>query len=117
MTTAVLDQPAARVEAEVQLIRALLEKSRFDAALTAAQSLLDGAPENRDVLYMIAVSQRYLGRIRDALEALMRLERLHPGFSRLYQERGHCFIAVRDPAAALEAYLAAVNINAALPAS
>src|SRR5271165_512629 len=117
MAAAVLNQPTTRIETEVQRIRALLERSRFDEALGVAQSLLEEVPENRDVLYSIAVAQRYLGRIKDAQDTLLRLEKLHPGFSRLYQERGHCFLAARNPAAALEAYLAAVNMNVALPAS
>jgi tetratricopeptide (TPR) repeat protein len=69
------------------------------------------------VLYMIAVSQRYLNRIPDALATLESLERLHPGFSRLYQERGHCHVALRDAPRAIDAFLSAVNINPALPAS
>src|SRR5258705_8961491 len=66
---------------------------------------------------MLAVSYRHLNRIPDALATLERLERLHRGFSRLYQERGHCFVAMRDAPKAIEAYLQGVNINPALPAS
>jgi tetratricopeptide (TPR) repeat protein len=105
------------VEAEVLRIRGLLERNQFGAALSAAETLAVEVPENRDVLYMIAVSQRYLQRVPEALATLERLERLHPGFSRLYQERGHCFVAVRDAPQAIEAFLRAVNINPALPAS
>src|SRR5262249_35867628 len=74
-------------------------------------------PENRDVLYLIAVSQRYLGRIADALRTLEQFEQLHPGYGRLFQERGHCLKAVGQPGAAIEAYQRAVQHNAALPAS
>ena len=66
---------------------------------------------------MIAVSQRYLKRIPEALATLERLERHHPSFSRLFQERGHCYVALRDAPRAIEAFLGAVNINPALPAS
>jgi tetratricopeptide (TPR) repeat protein len=105
------------VEAAVHRIRALMEHRRFADALAAAEPLAVQVPENRDVLYMVAVCLRYLGRIPDALAALERLERLHPGFSRLYQERGHCHVASRDAPRAIEAYLAGVTINPALPAS
>jgi tetratricopeptide (TPR) repeat protein len=105
------------VEAEVLRIRELLERKQYAAALGAAETLAAGVPENRDVLYMIAVSQRYLNRIPDALATLERLGRLHPGFSRLYQERGHCHVALRDAPRAIDAFLSAVNINPALPAS
>jgi tetratricopeptide (TPR) repeat protein len=108
---------ASPVEMEVRRIRALLESGRFDAALAAGETLAATVPENRDVLYMIAVSQRYLKRIPDALATLARLERHHPNFSRLFQERGHCYVTMRDAPRAIDAFLIAVNLNAALPAS
>jgi tetratricopeptide (TPR) repeat protein len=108
--------PASPVEAEVGRIRALVKASRFAEALDAALVLLGQVPENRDVLYMVAVCQRYLGRVPEALATLARLEASHPGYSRLFQERGHCHLALRDPASALSAYLQAVHLNAALPA-
>jgi tetratricopeptide (TPR) repeat protein len=109
--------PTSPVEARVQGIRELLERNQFGAALTAAEALAATVPENRDVLYMIAVSYRYLKRIPEALATLGRLERHHPAFSRLFQERGHCYVAMRDAPRAIEAFLRAVNVNPALPAS
>src|SRR5258708_38797748 len=97
--------PASPVEAEVTRIRGLLEQRRYQDALTAANALAEQVPENRDVLYMMAVSLRYLGQIPAALGTLDRLERHHPRFSRLYQERGHCHVALRDAPRAIEAFL------------
>ena len=105
------------VETEVLRIRALLERKQYAAALGAAEALVLSVPENRDVLYLIAVSLRYLNRIPESLAALERLQNLHPGFSRLFQERGHCYVATRDAPRAIEAFLRAVNLNPALPAS
>jgi tetratricopeptide (TPR) repeat protein len=105
------------VETEVHRIRGLLERRQYAEARAAAAALAVEVPENRDALYMLAVSLRYLHRIPDALAILERLEQSHPGFSRLYQERGHCYVALRDAPQAIEAYLRAVNINPALPAS
>jgi predicted Zn-dependent protease len=51
------------------------------------------------------------------LRTLQRLETLHPRFSRLYQERGHCCVVQRDAPGGIEAFLRAVNLNPALPAS
>ena len=117
MNAAALTPSPSPVEAEVLRIRALLEQNQFAAALGAAEALAVSVPENRDVLYMMAVSQRYLNRIPDALATLERLQRHHPAFSRLFQERGHCYVTMRDAPRAIEAFLAAVNINPALPAS
>jgi tetratricopeptide (TPR) repeat protein len=109
--------PPSRIETEVRRVRALLERSEFATALEAAQALAAEVPENRDVLYMIAVALRYLQRIPDALEVLARLEQLHPGYPRLYQERGHCHVALREAGPAVEAFERAVRMSPALTAS
>jgi len=105
------------VEREVHRIRALHKGRQFAEGLRAAEALAAQVPENRDVLYLIAMSQRYLGKIPEALATLERLEQHHPGFSRLYQERGHCYVAMKDAPRAIDAFLRGVNINPALPAS
>jgi len=111
-----IDKPS-RIEAEVRRARELVQKQQFAAALAAAESLLPQVPENRDVLYLIAVSQRYLGRAADALATLARFEKIHPDYGRLFQERGHCLRATGDPAAAVAAYRQAVFRNHTLVAS
>jgi len=105
------------IEAQVGRVRSLLEHQEFAAALAAGETLAAVVPENRDVLYMIAVSQRHLQRTAEALATLAELERHHPNYSRLQQERGHCYVAMRDAPRAIEAFLAAVTRNPALPAS
>jgi tetratricopeptide (TPR) repeat protein len=105
------------VELEVQRIRGLVQAHRFAEAVTAAGSLRSLYPENRDVLYLLALAQRHGGRIADALDTLADMERHHPRASRLYQERGHCHVAFKDAPRAIEAYERAVQINPALPAT
>ena len=105
------------VEQEVRRLQDLQHARRFEEALSAAEALAVTVPENRDVLYSIAVSQRFLRRIPAALATLDHLEQLHPRFSRLYQERGHCYVALKDAARAIDAFLRGVNLNPALPAS
>jgi tetratricopeptide (TPR) repeat protein len=117
LDTIVSPAPASRVELEVQRILALQKSHQFAKALQAAELLAAEVAENRDVLYLLAISQRYLQQIPAALATLERLERHHPGFSRLYQERGHCRVFLKDAPAAIDAFLRAVNINPALPAS
>jgi tetratricopeptide (TPR) repeat protein len=105
------------VESEVARIRALVKERRFAEGVAGATALLSQVPENRDVLYLLALGQRQLTRTADALATLAQLERLHPGYSRLYQERGHCYVAMKDAPQAIQAFLQAVTINPALPAS
>src|SRR3984957_609633 len=108
---------ASPVELEVRRIGELLKQRRFEESLQAAERLAGETPENRDVLYLMAMSQRFLNKIPEALATLERLERHHPAFSRLYQERGHCHVVQKDAPRAIDAFLRAVNINPALPAS
>lgn len=105
------------VEREVLRIGTLLGSRQFAEALRSAEALAVQVPQNRDVLYMIAASQRQLNRIPEALATLDRLAELDPGYSRLYQERGRCYVVLHDAEAAIDALLRAVNINPALPAS
>jgi tetratricopeptide (TPR) repeat protein len=66
---------------------------------------------------MIAVCERCLGRVPEALATLEKLEKLHPRFARLFEERGNCHVVLRDAPRAIEAFLRAVSINPALPSS
>jgi len=116
----VTSQPVAApasVELEVERIRALLKERRFEQAVDAAASLREAYPENRDILHLLALGQRQSRRITDALDTLADMERYHPGASQLYQERGHCYVAIKDAPRAIEAYEKAVLINPALPPS
>jgi tetratricopeptide (TPR) repeat protein len=108
---------ASAVELEVGRIRELVKVRRFTEALRAADSLLVSTPENRDVLYLRAVAQRRLGDVPAALATLAELERLHPRFSGLFQERGNCHVALKQAPEAIAAFLHGVSINPALSAS
>src|SRR6478736_8490790 len=98
-------------------LRQLLREHRFPEALAAAQALLAQAPAERDALLCAAIAQRFLGRIPAALSTLATLEAQHPRFSRLYEERGRCFVEQRQAQPAIEAFLKAVNLNHALLAA
>jgi len=108
---------AAAIAFEVSRIRALLRQQKFSEALAAGEALLAEAPAHRDVLLFRAIAQRYLARIPEGLQTLALLERHHPRFSRLYEERGRCFVELRQAPPAIEAFQTAVNINHALPGS
>ena len=114
-----MPSPSASVpiEPEVGRIRELSKGRRHREALAAAEVLAAAAPQNRDVLYLVAANQRCLNRIPEALATLQRLEQQHPQFSLLYQERGYCYVTLRDAPRAIDAFLRAVNINPALATS
>src|ERR1700733_10779751 len=105
------------VELDVGHIRELSKRGRHREALPAAESLAAVAICNRDILYLMAANQRCLNRIPEALGTLERLERQEPRFSLLYQERGYCYVSLRDAPRAIEAFLRGVDINPALVGS
>lgn len=105
------------IEPQLRALRALVTRGEYGQALSGAEGLWRAAPENRDVLYLLAVCQRYLGRTSDALATLERFESLHPGFGRLFQERGHCFRQLGRSGDAITAYERAVHLNPTLLAS
>ncbi|HYB63943.1 MAG TPA: hypothetical protein VEC59_01650, partial [Steroidobacteraceae bacterium] len=105
------------VELEVRRIRELVKERELAPALSATEALLATVPENRDVLYLRARAQRLSGATAAALATLAELERLHPRFSRLYEERGLCHVVLKEAPQAISALLEAVHINPALPAS
>ncbi|MGB6605421.1 MAG: sulfotransferase [Steroidobacteraceae bacterium] len=98
-------------------IRGLLTQHRFSEALAAGEALLAATPDQRDALLFVAMAQRFLGRIADALKTLAVLQQHHARFSRLYEERGRCFVEMRQAPQAIENFLQAVHINHALPGS
>ena len=109
------DEPPHAVD--VSQLRALLRERRFAEALEVGNDLLARAPESREARLLVAVALRCLGRIPDALSTLAILERRHPRFSRLHEERGHCFVFLKRAPEAIASFLEAVSINHALPSS
>jgi tetratricopeptide (TPR) repeat protein len=107
----------AAATAEMARIHGLMKAHDFSAALAAAEGLLAGRPRQRDALLFAAMSQRRLGRIPDALATLTTLQQHYPRYSRLYEERGRCYVELRQAPPAVEAFLTAVNLNHALPGS
>ena len=104
-------------EQEILRLQELTRTRHYVAALAGIDPLLARHPEDRDLLYLAAMNLRYLNRVPDALELLRRLEQHHPRYSRLHQERGHCYVALRDAPRAIEAFRRGVEINQALPDS
>ncbi len=110
------DKPS-QSDAELVRVCALLEAREFGRALAAGEALRARLPESRELLYALAVCQRHLKRPVDALATLALLERAHPKFTRLFQERGQCHVALRCADEAIRAFERAVRLCPALPAS
>jgi tetratricopeptide (TPR) repeat protein len=105
------------LETILPVLRASLGRGRYAEVLQVADAYLGDHRGHRDLLYLVAVAQRMLQRIPEALGTLATLQSFHPRYSRLFQERGHCHVALRDAPKALEAFEWAIRYNPALPAS
>ena len=117
MNATATDPTLSPLELQVRHIRQLQLDGQHAQALQMAQTLLAEAADHYEVLYLVARSQRYLGQTDAALQTLAQMEQKHPHYSRLHEERGHCYVVLRDAPRAIDALLRAVNINPALPAS
>ena len=82
------------VVCELRRIQELTWARRHAEALAAVCVLLQRAPSQRGALYLSALNQRQLNQSKNALETLDALERAHPHYSLLFQERGHCHVAL-----------------------
>jgi tetratricopeptide (TPR) repeat protein len=105
------------LSAALARLGALAREHKYAELLAAGEALLGLEPDQRDALLFVAIAQRGLQRLPEALQTLTILERHHPRFSRLYEERGRCLVEMKQPEPAIEALLRAVNINPALPGS
>jgi tetratricopeptide (TPR) repeat protein len=117
MNAASIDAAPARIDAEAKRVREMIQRGELAPALAASEALLAQAAGHRDALYMKAVCQRYLKRVPEALATLASLGELHPQFPRLFQERGHCYVALRSPNEAIQSFERAVSLNPMLAAS
>ena len=117
MNATATDPILSPLELQLQYVRQLQMEGKHAQALQMAQTLSVDEPDRYDVLYLVARSQRYLGQTDAALQTLTRIEQTHPHYSRLHEERGHCYVVLRDAPRAIDALLRAVNINPALPSS
>ena len=105
------------VEQQVYRIRELSREGRHVDALRAAEALAKESPLNRDALYLAAANLRCMNQTSEALHSLQRLEQHHPLYSLLHQERGYCYLMLRDAPRAIESFHRAVSLNPALVAS
>ena len=105
------------IELGLDHAKELMQVGKFLEAENNLKRLLSESPKNGDMLYMLAVTQRYQKHYPEALETLKQLRSLAPDHSRAYQELGHVYRAINQTDAALNSYSQATLINPALESS
>jgi len=105
------------LDAELRQLQVLIEQRRFDEVVSVTGRRLVEFPGHRDLLYQRAVALRLQMKIPEALATLETLEDASPAYPRLFQERGLCYVGLRQAPEAIQALERAVAINPALPVS
>jgi tetratricopeptide (TPR) repeat protein len=103
-----------------ELAKNLIQKGKFAAAEQVVQDALQNTSlddSHAEILYNLAVSQRYQRKFTEALTTLGKLRNVDSGFARGFQEQGHAFFALQKYDEATSAYEKAVKLNPALLAS
>lgn len=95
-------------------IQQLIQQSHFQKAAEQATDDLIEAPKDTELLYLLAVAQRYLKRPTDAITTLNLLLDIVPNQGRAHQEAGYCHLALEDKETAQQAFKYATQANPAL---
>ncbi len=77
-----------QIDERLEQAKSLLENSRLVEAEKHTEKILSDFPENAEALYILAVCQRYLNRLEEALKTLSKLKKIRPGYGRAFQEEG-----------------------------
>ena len=107
----------AQAESRAEQPQSLLRSGDVVGAAEAARRNLADNGDDRDALYVLAVSQRYLRQDLAAARTLEKLLEVAPDYGRGFQEHGHLLRQQARNADAIAAYRQAVRLNPALPAS
>ena len=97
--------------------KAEIQSGKFAVARELLERLLRDFPNHSEGLYLLAVAQRFEGKLKAALASLQQLIDMEPSYGRAWQEKGHTLLASRDKAGAYSAFQRAVQENSSLVAS
>ena len=94
-----------------------VKESRFEDALSLLRVLLKENPNHIDILYLSAVSTRFLKKFDDSRKHIENLLLNAPDMGRAYQELGHLNRDMGKEEKAVMHYRQACELNPALPSS
>ena len=94
-----------------------VKESRFEDAFNLLKVLLKENPDHIDILYLTAVSTRFLKKFDDSRKYIEHLLFNAPDMGRAYQELGHLNRDIGNEEKSITHYRQACELNPALPAS
>ena len=79
------DKRKIEFDQRLEQSKTLLDNSRIVEAEKNTEKILEDFPDNAEALYVLAVCQRYLNRLEEALKTLKNLKQIRPGYVRAFQ--------------------------------
>ena len=107
----------ASLNPQVQKAQDLLRSGKTLEALSYVQPLVSKYPNHSELSYCLAVAQRLLGQLQDALDSVQALLEKTPRYGRAHQELGYIFLELGRTENASLAFRHAVEHNPGLLAS
>ena len=80
------DKRKIEFDKRLEQSKTLLDNSRIVEAEKNTEKILEDFPDNAEALYVLAVCQRYLNRLEEALKTLKNLKQIRPGYGSALQE-------------------------------
>ena len=72
------DKRKIEFDQRLEQSKSLLDNSRIVEAEKNTEKILEDFPDNAEALYVLAVCQRYLNRLEEALKTLKKLKQIRP---------------------------------------
>ena len=79
-----------QIDERLEQAKSLLENSRLVEAEKHTEKILNDFPRNAEALYILAVCQRYLNRLEEALKTLGKLKKNTTRLWKSISRRGSC---------------------------
>jgi tetratricopeptide (TPR) repeat protein len=108
------------IAVHLKSIQQLIQSAKFNDAIEKSEQLLEQASDKQDkidILYLIAVAQRYAKYFPKALTSINTLLKIDEIHSRANQEKGYIQLALHQPTQAKMSFEKAIQLNPSLMAS
>ncbi len=95
-------------------LQQLIQTSQFESAIEQAHLLLPEHSDDTELLYLLAVAQRFAKQVSAAITTINTILSIRPTHSRAHQEAGYCYLLQGKSDTAREAFKNATITNPAL---
>jgi tetratricopeptide (TPR) repeat protein len=101
------------MQAELKEVTEKIKQNDFDGAISLSKKALEKNPKDSNALYLLGISYARNKMFQEAVDALIQVTQLSPGFAPAYFELGVCYQQKNDPERALEYYQKNLDLDPA----